>query len=89
MNIEVLFPGSVMVRRFGVPRYDLLMAYELFRQSNARLEVRCVPGNIVPIAWDPDNDTWTVEEDESHQTFRNQGDALDRARLIGKDPDFK
>lgn len=70
MNIEVLFPGSAMVRRFGVPRYDLLMAYELFRQSNARLEVRCAPGNIVHVAWDPYNDTWTVEKMRATRLFQ-------------------
>lgn len=60
----------------------------MFPLSNARLEVRCAPGDIVHIAYDPYMDTWAVEEDQEKRTFRNRGEALDRARFLGKDPDF-
>ena len=32
--------------------------------------------------------TWSVEEDPGHQRFRSRGEALDRARVLGADPDF-
>ena len=65
------------------------MAYEIFELPNSRFEVRCTPGDMVHIAFDYSDDTWTVEEDPQHIPFRNRGEALDRARLIGRDPDFR
>jgi hypothetical protein len=65
------------------------MSYEQFPLSNARTEVRCSPGDIVHIAYNGLDDTWTVEEDPHHHMFRTKGEALDRARLVGKDPDFR
>ncbi|GEM_PF-3399296 len=65
------------------------MAYELHALTNARLEVRCTSGINVHIAFDGINDRWTVEEDPEHRTYQNRGDALDRARFLARDPDFK
>jgi hypothetical protein len=64
------------------------MAYETFALTNARLEVRCAPGDIVHVAFNGYDVTWTVEEDPEHRIFRNRGEAIDRARFIGRDPDF-
>ena len=69
-------------------RYDSLMAYEIFDLPNSRFEVRCAPGDIVHIAFDYSDDTWTVEEDPQHILFQNRGEAVNRARLVGRDPDF-
>lgn len=65
------------------------MAYEIFELPNARLEIRCAPGKIVHIKLDVYDDTWAVEEDPEHHKFRTRGDAIDRARFIGGDPDFR
>jgi hypothetical protein len=62
--------------------------YEIFQLTHARFEVSCAPGDIVHIAFDGNDDTWTVEEDPENQTYRTRGEAVDRARFIGKDPDF-
>jgi len=64
------------------------MAYQMTALPNARYEVRCAPGDIVHFAFDFGNDTWGVEEDPERQVFRTKGEALDRARFIGRDPDF-
>jgi len=64
------------------------MAYQIFPLQNARYEIRCAPGDIVHVVWDLRNDTWAVEEDPEHLTYRNRSDAIDRARLVGKDPDY-
>ena len=69
--------------------YDSSMAYQIFPLSNARIEVRCAPGDIVHVAFNPIDDTWTVEEDSEHRTFRTRGEAVDRARIVGRDPDFR
>jgi hypothetical protein len=65
------------------------MAYEMLSLPDARIEIRCVPGDIMHIAFNGIDDTWMVEEDPHHAKFRTRGEALDRARLLGKDPDFK
>jgi hypothetical protein len=64
------------------------MAYEIFALTHNRIAVRCAPGSVVHIAFSGEDDTWTVEEDPDHQTFHTRGAALNRARIIGKDPDF-
>jgi hypothetical protein len=64
------------------------MAYELLPLSNGRLQVRCVPGDILHIAYNALDDAWTVEDDPVHRTFRTRGEAIDRARFLGNDPDF-
>ncbi len=64
------------------------MAYEIFALANTRIEVRCAPGDIVHVAFNVYDDTWVVEEDPEHLAFRTRGEALDRARLVGRDPDF-
>lgn len=65
------------------------MAYQMFPLSDARIEIRCAPGDIVHVAFDYQDDTWTVEEDPEHRKFRNRSEAVDRARVVGKDPDFR
>jgi hypothetical protein len=65
------------------------MAYQLIPLPNGRYQVRCVPGDIVHIAFDALNNRWTVEEDPKHQTFRSRDDAVGLARIIGRDPDFQ
>jgi hypothetical protein len=67
------------------PRDRVLIAYDLIPDANARLELRRIR-DIVHIAFDPQSDTWTVEEDPEHRSYQNPGEAIDRARLIGKGP---
>jgi hypothetical protein len=59
----------------------------MFLLQNGRIEVRCAPGEIVHITPNPDG-SWTVDEDPEHRVFPNRGEALDRAREIGEDPDL-
>jgi hypothetical protein len=56
--------------------------------QNGRLEVQRRPGNVVHVSFDAYNHRWTVDEDSEHLTFRTQEEALNRARLIGPDPDL-
>jgi hypothetical protein len=65
------------------------MAYEVFALDSARYEVRCAPGDIRRITWSYGDDMWRVEEDAEHKRFRTKGEAIDRARLLCNDPDFR
>jgi hypothetical protein len=63
------------------------MAHQIVELPNARTQVRCIPGDIVHVAFDAYLDRWTVEEDPQQIRYQNKSDALYRARVIGKDPD--
>lgn len=64
------------------------MAYQIMVLQSARYEVRCAPGGIVHVTLNPYNDTWAVDEDPERLPFGTKGEALDRARFIGKAPTF-
>jgi hypothetical protein len=65
------------------------MAYQVFRLGDGREEVRCAPGEIVHIGFISAVGEWFVEEDPDRRMFHVYGDALDRARNVGKDPDWR
>jgi len=64
------------------------MAYDKTVLSNGCVEIRCAPGDIVHYRFNISDTKWTVDEDPEHTRFQNEGEALDRARLIGRDPDL-
>jgi hypothetical protein len=66
----------------------VFMAYEISPLPDGRTEIRCTPGDIVHIALIKDHNAWTVEEDPERRTYHNPVDVLNRARVIGNDPDF-
>ena len=68
--------------------YHVTMAYQIFGLRDGRMAVRCAPGKTVHMTPHPDG-TWTVDEDPEDRVFPNRGQALDRAREIGQDPDLK
>ncbi len=64
------------------------MAYDRFVLPDGREAIRCAPGENFHMTHHPDG-SWTVDEDPEHRVFPNHGQALDRAREIGQDPDLK
>jgi hypothetical protein len=64
------------------------MAYETFQLDGGIVRVKCSHGVFVHYRWNFEKDTWTVDENPERQEFRNESEALNRARVIAGDPDF-
>jgi hypothetical protein len=64
------------------------MAYNMLPTNDGRLEVLCTSGKSAYMQERTDG-TWTVDEDGQQQIFPNRGAALDCAREIAEDPDFR
>ena len=65
------------------------MGYEILSLSETRRAIRCASGVTVHVVLDRAEGTWTVEEDPEHHRFLEWCQALDRAREVGKDPEFR
>jgi hypothetical protein len=61
--------------------------YQAFDLANGREAIRCTSGRTCHIVQHEDG-TWTVEEDERHETFLTRGSALNCARELAGDPDL-
>jgi hypothetical protein len=61
--------------------------YQAFDLGNGREAIRCTSGRTCHIVQHEDS-TWTVEEDERHETFLTRGSALSCARELAGDPDL-
>jgi len=64
------------------------MAYETFALTNARLEVRCAPGDIVHVAFMVMTTHGRSKKIQNIGPLGTVARAIDRARFIGRDPDF-
>jgi hypothetical protein len=64
------------------------LAYERFPLPSGIVEIRCSPGRITHVRFQHDG-TWSVDEDKEHGVFKTFGEAEDRAREIGGDPDLR
>jgi len=64
------------------------MAYEMFFSGGNLVTVRCTSGKESHLRQSEDG-KWSVDEDPSRRAFNNRGEALDCARELAEDPDFR
>jgi hypothetical protein len=64
------------------------VAYDVFHLDGGIVRVKCSPGVFVHYRWNFEREKWTVDEDPEQQEFTSENGALNRARVIGGDPDL-